>query len=183
MNGRGGLDCDIEIRSFRVAQRDALERFVVDLPTQELLFLDRDLRHPKVIAAWIEAIESGEIASFVAVKDERILATTANIRDPLGWSRHVCEIRLLVQPDARGRGIGRALLERSIDRAVADGATKLVARMTPDQTGAITLFEESGFRGEALLASHIRDDAGGLHDLAILALNPAREAAKLAAFR
>lgn len=177
-----GFQNNLEFRSFRAAERDALERFVVDLPAHDLLFLDRDLRHPKVIAAWVDAVESGEIASFIAVRDDRILATTANIRDPLSWSRHVCEIRLLVLPEARGQGIGRALLDRSIERAVADGATKLVARMTPDQTGAITLFEESGFRGEALLASHLRDEAGGVHDLAILALDPSREAAKLAAF-
>jgi L-amino acid N-acyltransferase YncA len=118
----------------------------------------------------------------VALQGERIVAATANIRDPLSWSAHVCEIRLLVLPEARGQGIGRTLLERSMERAVADGATKLVARMTPDQTGAITLFEESGFRGEALLAKHVCDDAGEFHDLAILSLDPAREAAKLAAF-
>lgn len=176
------MPAGMAVRAFRASDRDALERFVIDLPAHDLLFLDRDLRHPKVIAAWINAVEAGEIASFVAVAGDRIVATTANVRDPLSWSRHVCEIRLLVLPEARGKGVGRALLDRSIERAVADGAAKLVARMTPDQTGAITLFEESGFRGEALLANQVMDDHGRAHDLAILALDPAREAAKLSAF-
>lgn len=181
MNATGADD--VTIRPFGAADSHALERFVIDLPTHDLLFLARDLRHPKVIAAWVDAVDAGEIASFVALAGERIVATTANIRDPLSWSAHVCEIRLLVLPEARGRGIGRALLARAMERAVGDGASKLVARMTPDQTAAITLFEESGFRGEALLANHVRDDAGMLHDLAILSLDPEREAAKLAAFR
>ncbi|MGN6499590.1 MAG: GNAT family N-acetyltransferase [Tsuneonella sp.] len=175
-------DSETTIRAFRSSDRAALERFVVDLPAHDLLFLARDLRHPKVIEAWVDGVEAGEIASFVALDGDRVIATTANIRDPLSWSRHVCEIRLLVLPEARRHGIGRALLDRAVQRALADGATKLVARRTPDQVGAITLFEESGFRGEALLASHVRDDEGRSHDLAILALDPAREAAKLAAF-
>ena len=131
--------------------------------------------------AWIVAI-GGEIDSLVALDGERIVATTAGIRDPLSWSRHVCELRLLVLPEARGIGLGRALLDRCVARAVEGGATKLVARMTSDQAGAITLFEESGFRAEALLAVHVQDDAGTPYDLAILALDPAREAAKQAAF-
>ena len=111
-----------------------------------------------------------------------IVATTASIRDPLGWSPHVCEIRVLVLPVLRGKGLGRVLLERCVAAAIGGGATKLVARMTPDQVGAITLFEESGFRAEALLRDHVRDEAGAMHDLAILSLDPARAAARQAAF-
>ena len=70
------------------------------------------------------------------------------------------------------------MLEKSIDYAVKGGATKLTARMTPDQTGAITLFEEMGFIGEALLHDHVRDDNGRFHDLAILSLDVARAAAR-----
>lgn len=170
------------IRSFTAADRAALAEFAAALPPHDLLFLARDLRQPKVIDAWLAATQSGEIASLVALDGARIVAATANITDRLSWSPHVCEIRLLVLPGQRGHGLGRTLLERSIDAAVASGATRLVARMTPDQTGAITLFEESGFRAEALLRDHVRDADGATHDLAILALDPAREAAKLAAF-
>jgi len=74
----------------------------------------------------------------------------------------------------RGKGLGRALLEASIRLAVEGGATKLLARMTPDQRGAITLFEESGFRGEAMLRDHVQDRSGALHDLAILSMIVAR---------
>ena len=96
------------------------------------------------------------------------------IKDPLSWSAHVADVRLLVLPDARGKGVGRALLEASIDHAIAQGATKLTARMTPDQRGAITLFEESGFRGEALLRDQVRDTNGQSHDIAVLSLDVAR---------
>ena len=43
-----------------------------------------------------------------------------------------------------------------------------------DQQGAIALFESLGFRAEALLKDHVRDQAGKTHDLAILAQDVAR---------
>ncbi|HUQ13470.1 MAG TPA: GNAT family N-acetyltransferase [Novosphingobium sp.] len=171
-----------EIRGFEAGDKAALERFVAALPAHDLLFLSRDLRQPKVVSAWLEATAAGEIDSLVALDGGEIVATTASVRDPLGWSPHVCEIRLLVLPEWRGKGLGRVLLERCVDAAIAKGASKLVARMTPDQAGAITLFEETGFRGEALLRDQVRDDAGQLHDLAILALDPARRAANQEAY-
>ena len=39
-----------------------------------------------------------------------VVATTAIVRDQLSWSPHVAEIRVLVSPDMRGKGLGRALL-------------------------------------------------------------------------
>lgn len=149
----------------------AITCFVAKIPLHDLLFLDRDLREPKVLAAWRDGIGSGFIHSLVAVADGNVIATTAVIRDPLSWSAHVAEMRLLVLPEWRGKGVGRKLLEASIERAVADGAVKLTARMTPDQQGAITLFEETGFRGEALLRDHVRGPDGEAHDLAILSLD------------
>ena len=40
--------------------------------------------------------------------------------------------------------------------------------MTPDQTGAINVFEEMGFTAEALLKEHVRDQKGEKHDIVIL---------------
>jgi GNAT superfamily N-acetyltransferase len=176
----GGVS--MTIRPFAGSDRAALERFGQVVPPHDLLFLDRDLRQSKVIEAWVAAAAAGEIDSLVALADGEIVASTASIRDPLSWSPHVCQIRMLVLPALRGKGLGRVLLQRCVERAMAAGATKLVARMTPDQVGAITLFEESGFRAEALLANHVRDEAGALHDLAILSLDPQRQAARQAAF-
>ena len=70
----------------------------------------------------------------------------------------------------------------SAQRSVDLGASKVTARMTPDQTGAITLFEECGFRTEALLHDHVRDDEGTEHDLAVLFMKPDRESARREAF-
>ena len=179
------LDCGgtwVSIRPFARADATGVAEFAQGLPEHDLLFLSRDIKHARVIEAWVDAQAAGEIESLVAIANDRVVATTAIVRDPLGWSPHVAELRMLVSPTMRGKGLGRALLDASITLAREASATKLTARMTPDQRGAITLFEEAGFRGEAMLRDHVRDRDGALHDLIILSLGVARAEAKRDAF-
>ncbi len=171
------------VRRFRPVDRDRMETFVARLPEDDLLFLGRDLRHPRVVSAWLDAIGDGWIDSVVACDaDGTVLGTAALVRDPLGWSAHVGEVRLLVDPTRRGAGLGRDLLEAIFAIAHAHGLAKLSARMTPDQAGAIALFESLGFRAEALLKDQVRGRDGRSHDLAILSLDPARAARRAEAF-
>jgi RimJ/RimL family protein N-acetyltransferase len=44
-----------------------------------------------------------------------------------------------------------------------------VAEMTPDQKGAITVFQKLGFRIEGLLRDHVRDRKGEKRDLIVMA--------------
>lgn len=161
-------DLPVTIRRFRPDDIDAMLRFSRALPEHDLLFLSRDLKHRKVIEAWLEAVEDGFIDSFVAEDGDAIVASGALVRDPLGWSTHVGEVRLLVSPQLRGQGLGRRLLAEMFRIAEQRELTKLVAQMTPDQHGALQLFEESGFEREALLKDQVMDRQGTVHDLVIL---------------
>lgn len=163
------------IRRFEADDRDAMLAFAGTLSEHDLMFLGRDLRHPRVIAAWLAAIEEGWIDSLIAADDGgALLGTAALVRDPLGWSAHVGEVRLLVDPAKRGAGLGRDLLEALFAIATQHGLSKLSARMTPDQAGSVALFESLGFRGEALLKGEVRDTAGNVHDLVVLSLDIGR---------
>ena len=129
------------IRRFEPADRARVAAFAATLPEHDLLFLGRDLGHPRVIAAWLDAIAEGWIDSLIAEDldgDGRpVVGTAALVRDPLGWSAHVGEVRLLVSPERRGAGVGRDLLEAVFAIAHTHGLAKLSARMTPDQPGSL----------------------------------------------
>ncbi len=176
------MNDDISVRAPTRGDAGALARFAGAMPEHDLLFLARDIREPKVLEAWLRSQEEGHIASLVAVSGGDVVATIAALSDRFSWSPHVWDVRLLVAPAARGKGLGRKLLGAIVDQAIAAGAGKLTARMTPDQAGAITLFEECGFRAEAMLKDQVRAPDGSLHDLAVLSLDPAREAARRGAF-
>jgi L-amino acid N-acyltransferase YncA len=165
------VDCGgspVEIARMTGADRAALVGFVATLPAHDLLFVSRDLGHPKVIDAWMRSLDSGELVSLVAREGGAMVGCTAIFVDELSWSKHVGELRVLVAPDWRGRGLGRTLIQECFAQALELGLKKLVAQMTVDQRAAIALFEELGFRAEALLAGHVADRDGKLHDLALL---------------
>jgi RimJ/RimL family protein N-acetyltransferase len=151
-----------------VAEEEVLA-FAKTLPPHDLLFLRRDITQPKVLSAWAQQLETGEITSLLA-RDEtgEILGCTAVVRDEHSWSPHVGELRVLVAPAGKDRGLGRQLIQESFLIALGLGLEKLTAQMTPDQTGAINVFEEMGFTAEALLKEHVRDQTGEKHDIVIL---------------
>jgi L-amino acid N-acyltransferase YncA len=75
----------------------------------------------------------------------------------LGWAalspyshrrcyRGVGEESVYVAADARGRGVGRALLDALIERAEADGYWTLLAGVFPENAASLALHEAAGFR-------------------------------------
>src|SRR6202041_3578620 len=91
------------------ADEAAVLDFAQKLPVHDLLFLPRDISEPKVLAAWIKEIERGAMTSLIAVRDGHVIGCGALVCDPLSWSPHVGEIRMVVARERRGLGVGRAL--------------------------------------------------------------------------
>ncbi len=177
-NGTG----DIEVDYMRAGDDDAVLAFARDLPTHDMLFLPRDITQPKVLSAWIAEIERGAMISLLARRGAVVVGCATLVRDPLSWSPHVAELRIVVSPAERGQKLGRHLAERATILAVGLGIAKIVASMTVDQSGAIAVFESMGYRAEALLRDHVKDRDGVTHDIAILSHDVARVASRLDAY-
>jgi RimJ/RimL family protein N-acetyltransferase len=169
---------EIEIRPMATWDADAVLALAKSLPAHDLLFLPRDITKPKVIQAWIAENEHGSMITLLALLDGAVVGCATVARDPLSWSRHVGELRVLVSQQVRGKGVGRVLVQECFVRALALGLEKLTAQMTVDQVGAIAVFEGLGFRGEALLRNHVKGSDGVAHDLVILSHDVARAAAQ-----
>jgi ribosomal protein S18 acetylase RimI-like enzyme len=154
----------MEIRELDANDRDAIERFVERVPEGDRTFFKEDVEAPEVIEAWARpgparalAVEDGEVVGYVAVV-------------PLhGWSSHVGEVRVIVDPDHRGRGIGRALARHAVTGAIELDLRKMVVEVVADQEATVAMFRALGFDPEALLTDHVRDQSGALRDLMILA--------------
>jgi len=87
----------------------------------------------------------------------RFVAVAADDGAVLGWvavsavsSRPVyagvVEVSVYVSPDARGGGVGRALLARVIESTEAAGVWTLQAGIFPENIASLVLHERAGFR-------------------------------------
>ena len=158
----------VEVEMLGASDGAEIARFVQKLPTHDLLFVRRDLSHPKVVTAWLDALGEGNITSLAARSNGELVGCTAVVTDPRSWSRHVAELRVMVSPTWRGRGLGRLLIQECFALALGMGLEKLYVQMTVDQRSAVAVFEELGFRAEAVLRDHVKDRDGTTYDLAIL---------------
>jgi ribosomal protein S18 acetylase RimI-like enzyme len=154
----------IEIRQLQLGDQEAVERFVARVPEADRTFFKEDVEQPEVVEAWTQpgtarslAVDGGSVVGYGAVV-------------PLhGWSSHVGEVRVIVDPEHRGRGIGRLLARRAVLDAAALELEKLVVEVIADQEPTIAMFRSLGFDPEALLTDQVRDRSGELRDLMILA--------------
>jgi ribosomal protein S18 acetylase RimI-like enzyme len=166
----------MEIRPVEPGDEPALVRFFERIPEGDRTFLKEDVADPAVLAAWA----APGPARSVAVDDGEVIGSVAVV--PLhGWSSHVGEIRLVVDPAHRGRGIGRGLARRVVLDAMDMELAKLVVEVVADQEALIGMFRSLGFEPEALLTAHVRDRAGDVRDLLVLANSVEEQFAAMAA--
>jgi L-amino acid N-acyltransferase YncA len=154
----------MEIRPIQTDDRDAMERFLRRIPEGDRTFFKENVDDPEVVDAWVRP----GAARSIAVDGDAVIGYVAVV--PLqGWSSHVGEVRVIVDPERRGRGTGRALARHAVLQALELGLTKMVVEVVADQEPTIAMFRSHGFDPEALLKDHVRDAGGELRDLMILA--------------
>jgi ribosomal protein S18 acetylase RimI-like enzyme len=166
----------MEIRPIEAGDSPALSRFFERIPESDRTFLKEDVGDPRVLEDWVQpgagrtiAVEAGQVVGALAIV-------------PLvGWSSHVGELRLVVDPDHRGHGIGRRLARQAVLCAVDMGLGKLVVEVISDQEPLIGMFRALGFEPEALLTDHVRDRTGQTRDLIVLANSVDEQFAALSA--
>jgi ribosomal protein S18 acetylase RimI-like enzyme len=145
---------------------DALLRFFQGLPDGDRTFIKEDVTDPATVQRWTSGEAPG--SRWVVPDGDDVVGYVAVVPLP-GWSDHVGELRLVVAPDRRGTGLGRALARHALVEAVGAGLLKVVVEVVADQTAVAALFTGLGFTGEALLVDQIRDREGELRDLLVLA--------------
>lgn len=173
-------DREVTLRFMTEDDAELALAFTSNLPRHDIVFLHRDITEADGVAAWITDIGQGLEGVILAISNGTVLGYSSVSRSPLSWSRHVAELRVVVGPDARGQGLGRALTTEAFRIAEDLGVHKMVAQMTIDQQGAIHTFKRLGFTSEALLHDHVLDPDGTTLDLVVMSQDVAAFAQTLA---
>ncbi|HEY3486208.1 MAG TPA: GNAT family N-acetyltransferase [Ilumatobacteraceae bacterium] len=159
-----GTAGDLDIRPIDATDAERLRTFFAGVPEGDRTFFREDVLEPATIERWLADASSRRL---VAVDGDEI-AGYAAVLPGVGWSQHVGEVRLVVGPAHRGRGLGRALARAALLGVGDLGLTKLVVEVVADDDPTVNMFTTLGFEAEGLLRDHVRSRAGEVHDLLIL---------------
>jgi ribosomal protein S18 acetylase RimI-like enzyme len=88
------------------------------------------------------------MVQLVAAAGSRVVGWCDVIPKNVEGFRHSSDLGMGLLPDYRGRGLGRALLERTLERARGGGLLRVELEVYAGNAAAIALYERCGFRHE-----------------------------------
>jgi putative acetyltransferase len=117
--------------------RNALTEFNADKPGT--VYFDDSTDH------LYELFQQQQGVYHVAVFNDLVVGG-AGISHTNGLAADTCElVKLYLSPEVRGKGIGKALMERCIDAAKKAGYKKVYLETMPELIAAIPMYEQFGF--------------------------------------
>ncbi len=140
------------------------------LPAEERLYLRRDTTRREIIDERIKEIENGLATGIVAIADGKIVGDALLFVVPHGWYRKTGEMRLIVDTDYRGKGLGSVLAREIFILAVKKDLRKLEACIMETQAGAKRMMEKLGFVQDGVLSGFVVDLKGREHDLILMGM-------------
>ena len=161
----------VTLKGMTSRDRETVHAFFERLPEEDTKFLKDDVRKPEVIEAWCRDINYGRVFPLLAEVDGAIVADATLHRRTHGWLRHAGDIRFVVDPVYRRKGLGAHLIEELILYAIDQGLEKLLAEVLAEEVAAERALERFGFKRVAVIPGLVRDHAGTSRDLHILVLD------------
>ncbi|MBF8278661.1 MAG: putative GCN5-related N-acetyltransferase [candidate division NC10 bacterium] len=161
----------VTIRPMVKEDADKLYAFFSRVPREDRLFLRDDVSIRDVIDSWTQELDYRKVLPLVAEVGGNIVGDATLHRRTFGWTSHVGKVRLVIDKDYRGKGLGTVLIEELIDIAKKAGLEQLVAELISDQTGALSAFKRLGFEKEAVFFNYVKDQMGEERNLVVMIKN------------
>ena len=157
------------IRPMVPEDQDALLDFFRRIPPEDRFYLKEDVTDPKIIARWVQTLDYSRVLPLLAFLDGTIVGDGTLHHRRAGARQHLGEVRVVVAPAYRNRGVGRGLLHKLIDIAGEKGLKQLMFEVVADtEPAARHTAQVLGFVPVAVLPAHVRDLSGTSHDLLIM---------------
>jgi len=158
----------IVLRPFERKDKEALLAFFQKMPEADRLFLKDNVTDPAVVDRWAAELNYDKVFPLLAWKENDVVGDATLHKNLGGWMKHVGTIRMVVAREFQKHGVGSILANELFLHALKSGLEKIVAEIMETQEGAKKVFEKLGFRQEAVLHGHVRDQIGIRHDLLVL---------------
>ena len=148
---------------------DALLQFFLKIPPAERHYLKEDVTSPKVIQRWARELDYDRALPILAWANGREVGDGTLHRTRTLARRHVGEIRVVVDPEYRNRGLGTTMMRELATIAYEIGLERLFFQViSGTEDAAIKAAEFIGFVKLAVLPGHGKDLSGFPRDIVIM---------------
>jgi GNAT superfamily N-acetyltransferase len=164
-------DLQVTVRPLNAGDAQRLQEFFTRVPEEDRYFLKEDVTSPEVIGNWVTHIDYDRVVPLVALVQDEIVADATLHRHRAGARRHVGEIRVVVDPRYRNKGIGSLMVREVVDIAYDNAMDSVVFELVEGkEDNAIKVAQGLGFRNIATLPSFIKDMEQNPHNLVVMEL-------------
>jgi len=161
----------VEFRPMVAADKDKLLAFFRKVPEEDRFFLKEDVTSPRVLEAWATHLDYDRALPLLAWDNGNIVGNAVLVRSRSGARSHIGEVRVVVHPEWRNRGLGSAMIRQLCDIAADAELEKVIIELVADrEQEAITAAERLGFLRSAVIPEYFNDQRGRKHDLVVMVL-------------
>jgi len=155
-----------EIRSATNEDRDAIWKiFRAVVGPGDTYAVDPHMSREDALAYWFQP----DTHTYVTEQDRHVVGTYILKPNQAGAGSHVANAAFMVAPDARGRGVGRAMGEHCLSEARRLGFRAMQFNfVVSTNTSAIHLWERFGFKIVGTLPSAFRHPQKGYVDVYVM---------------
>jgi len=164
------LEGGLQLRPMRAEDQSELAALFSRIPVDERQLFKDDVTRSAVIQGWIRNLDYSNVLPLLVLDGPRVVADATMHRDRRGWSRHVAELRVAMDPEYRRRGLARMLVREFMSLAPDIGIAILNAAVLDVQKNARRFFESVGFLHMATFPQNAIDLAGAVHDVLVYSI-------------
>ncbi|MDD5306190.1 MAG: GNAT family protein [Deltaproteobacteria bacterium] len=146
---------------------DRLVAFLCGLPDDIRNYMRYDVHDRGICAERLKQLDGKNHWRLIAELEGKIVADGTLDREPFGWTRHVADLRAIVDPDHYHMGISTILCRALIALGSQAGVEKLYTEVVAEQADIIKVVKRVGFVHEVTRKQYAKGQDGRLHDLLI----------------
>lgn len=159
------------VRPMSRADESALVEFFQRIPERERYFLKDDVTSRNVIRSWIENLDFDFAVPLLAFDAHHVVGDAILISHRSASLAHAAEIRVVIDPDWRTRGLAVTLMNELLEVARLAGLKEVLFEFVRGiQSPAIEAAEFLGAEVAGELKDWVRDEEERGHDVVFLRL-------------
>ena len=159
----------VEVRPLAEHDHESLHGFFSRIPEEDLYYLKDNVTDLEVIRDWTHNINHERVIALEAIVNGEIVCDATIHRTRAFSRRHIGELRVVVDPAFRQRGLGSIVIRELLDIAKEINLYKVYIDLVPRrEEAAIRFAERMGFERVATLPARIMDYYGGYLDVVVM---------------